>query len=112
MERGSRHARRDALAHHDRQRHHTDGNGRAHTVHAHEQQRGDQIDHDGGDQRAVSRKLCRRADHALRDAGLDQHLGKPRAEDNDDDRTGVLHPAALQDLGLDVVHADAGQRRP
>ena len=65
-----------------------------------------------GDHRPVTGKLGGAANDASRDAGLDQHLGEPRAEYDDDDGACVGDTAALQDFRLDVVDADAGDGGP
>ena len=102
----------NALAHHDRQRDDADRDCRADTVHRREQKRGDERDGHRGGQRPVPGKLDRRTDHAFRDSGLNQHLGEPGAEYDDDHGARILNAAALDDFFLDLIDADSGDGRP
>jgi hypothetical protein len=51
-------------------------------------------------------------DHAFGDAGLDQDLREPGAKHDDDHGGGIGDASTLQNLRLDVVHADARQQGP
>jgi hypothetical protein len=86
--------------------------GGADAIHRSEQQRGDERDGHRGGERPIPGKLDRRADHAFCDPGLNQHLGEPGAEYDDDHGARILDAAGLDDFLLDVVDADACDDSP